>query len=207
MAAMTDPSMPGDQLPADIAPSDLMNAYSAGYSHADVTDAMGAEPPRPDIGEIWGGTHPADATWTDAASAGPEQYSRWDAPIAQGEQVGQDKIIERSDLLVAAAAPISGLVKGAAEGVAEGVLSDIVGAQTNPIRKLVTTTTDDLASAAGNAIPPVVKYGAAATAGAVAFRADGFFNDPDQWKKDFNSQASLVNKGMTDEQNRKNRKR
>ena len=64
MAAIPDQGMPGDDLPAQPAQDDLLAAYSAGYTHADVAEATGSEPPRPDIGEIWGGTHPADATWS-----------------------------------------------------------------------------------------------------------------------------------------------
>ena len=70
MAAIPDQGMPGDDLPAEPAQADLLNAYSAGYTHDDATAELGADPPRPDIGEIWGGTHPADATWTQPAEPG-----------------------------------------------------------------------------------------------------------------------------------------
>lgn len=78
MSAIPDQGMPGDDLPAEPAQTDLLNAYGAGYTHDDVTAATGADLPRPDISEIWGGADPSQATWSDAASAGPEQYSQWD---------------------------------------------------------------------------------------------------------------------------------
>ena len=82
MAAIPDQGAPGE---ADMQPdimgavptqNDLLNAYSAGYNHADIIAATGTEPPRPDIGEIWGGVHPADATWNDPTKLDtPEQAS------------------------------------------------------------------------------------------------------------------------------------
>lgn len=140
MGVMPDGGIgPGDALPAQPAQDDLLNAYSAGYTHDDIT-AMGADPTRPDIGEIWGGTHPADATWGDAASAGPEQYSRWDAPTTEAmSQPGRDAID-------ASAGPIGELLIGAASGGAAGAIKDLPAAVAGTLK----STSGELAPGAAD---------------------------------------------------------
>ena len=109
MAAIPDQGMPGDDLPAQPAQADLLNAYSAGYTHDDVAEAIGTEPPRPDITEIWGGTHPADATWSQ-----PTDPTQLDTP-------------EQASVLIHQMAE-SGLGIGAVEGV--GVRAAALGVKT-----------------------------------------------------------------------------
>ena len=91
MAAIPDQGNPGEDLPAQPAQDDLLNAYGAGYTHDDVTVATGTEPPRPDIGEIWGGASPADATW--APPGGDNDPTRLDTNVRpQIDQVAESGV-------------------------------------------------------------------------------------------------------------------
>ena len=137
--------MPGD-LPAQPAQDDLLTAYSAGYSHADITAAIGSEPPRPDIGEIWSGTHPADATWSDPTKLDtPEQASGLIHQMAE-----------------------SGLGIGAVEGV--GLRAAALGVKTTateltPAMSKIDLAVESLDQAMGT-IPAKIAKWTAATVGA-----------------------------------------
>ena len=149
MAAIPDQGMPGDDLPAQPAQADLMTAYSAGYTHADVTEAVGAEPPRPDIGEIWGGTHPADATWSQ-----PTDPTQLDTP-------------EQASVLIHQMAE-SGLGIGSVEGV--GLRAAALGVKTTateltPAMSKIDLAVESLDQAMGTVPAKIAKW-TAATVGA-----------------------------------------
>ena len=110
MAAIPDQGNPGEDLPAQPVQDDLLNAYGAGYTHDDVTVATGTEPPRPDIGEIWGGASPAEANW---------------APATPFIDTGVDPHV---DAINEGAGPIGEAILGAAAGGAVGVAKGLPGA-------------------------------------------------------------------------------
>ena len=149
MAAIPDQGAPGE---ADMQPdimgavptqNDLLNAYSAGYNHADITAVIGSEPPRPDIGEIWGGTHPADATWNDPTKLDtPEQASGLIHQMAE-----------------------SGLGVGSVEGV--GLRAAALGVKTTateltPAMSKIDLAVESLDQAMGTIPAKIAKWGAAA---------------------------------------------
>ena len=140
-------AMPGeDPQGPDQSTVDAVNsAVNQGYSYADVVayhaDNGLPSPPQPSLDAIMSGNTSDASQWqhapayADQASLpGPEE------PLGHGGVPG--------DIVMGGIGGLGvGLAKGAAEGVAEGVLTDIAGAQANPIRSLVQTSAEELTPA------------------------------------------------------------
>ena len=148
-------ALPGDPGP-DQATVDQMNAaVGAGYSYGDIAayhEDQGLEaPPRPPLDAIMSGQDLSQAqNW---APASPFIDTGVD-PHVDAINEGAGPIGEA--ILGAAAGGAVGVLKGAAEGITEGVLTDVAGAQANPLSRAaqlgVETSTEELGTkAAGSA--------------------------------------------------------
>ena len=151
MAAYSpDPIGPGEvdsPQPMDQSTVDAVNsAVNQGYSYADVVayhaDAGLPQPPQPSLDAIMSGNTSDASQWSQ-----PSPF------IDTGVDPHVDAINEGAGpigdaLILGAAGAAVGVVAGAAEGIGEGVLSDIAGAQINPLSRAaqmgVETTTEGL---------------------------------------------------------------
>ena len=157
MASIPDTEGPGE---ADIQPDfqstvDAVNsAINQGYSYDDVAafhaDNNLPAPPQPSLDAIMGGNTSDASQWSQPSpfiDTGVDPHV--DAINAGAGPIGEA-------LIGAAAGAVPGIIRGVAEGLAEGVVTDITGAQVNPLSRAaqlgVTTTTEELgAEAAGPA--------------------------------------------------------
>ena len=146
-------ALPGDPGPDQETVDQMNSAVSAGYTYNDVAayhEDQGLDaPPRPPLTAIMSGQDLSQA-------------QNWQAPTMDDlSQPGRDAINEGAGpigeaIIGAAGGGVVGIAKGAAEGITEGVLTDVAGAQANPIRSLVTATTEDM-GAVGTAGPATIE--------------------------------------------------
>lgn len=147
MASTFDPGAndtPGAQDPNALAAQDISPeqaaqgvalgatiAMGAGHDWNDISDAAnaaGADVQRPSIGDLWYGPPTGREYYGAVRDQANEAISEGAGPVGEA-------------LIGLATGSVVGAIRGA---IGTGVLSDVAGAQANPIRALVQTSTEEL---------------------------------------------------------------